>query len=190
MSEFILSYYQYIVIAHVFFMAIGVGGATVTDVLFLKFLRNNNMSRQELIVMDTLSQVIWAALVGILVTGLVIFLPQASDLLENSKFLAKMSVVGVLIVNGVLLNVKIAPKMHLIFSVNKDLNPVWLQRTRRLAFALGAISIVSWYSAFLLGSLRSIELSYFQLISIYISLLVFGLVGSQISERLFAKQLR
>jgi hypothetical protein len=188
MNDLLVNNYTYIVVAHVFFMAIGVGGATITDVLFFKFLRKHSITEQEMFVMNTLSQVIWGAIFGIVVTGLGLFVPQAEGLLESSKFLAKMTIVAILVINGVLLNFWISPKMREIFSAQPSDTRSWVVRTRRVAFALGGISIVSWYSAFLLGSLRSLSLSYGQLMSIYLALIFIAVVGSQISERLYMKR--
>jgi hypothetical protein len=188
MQEFLTQSYSYIVIAHVLAVAIGLGGATITDVLFFKFLRDLKISEFESKVMNSLSQVIWISIGGIVLTGLLLLLGNPEYYLASSKFLAKMSIVGVLIVNGVVLNVFIAPKMTKIFS-GKGQGSVEIKSFRKWAFACGAVSMVSWYSAFLLGSLQGLNLTYDILILIYGLLLCVALVGSQVLERVFVRQL-
>lgn len=187
MPELFVEYYSYILTGHVLFMAVGIGGATITDVLFFKFLRDHAISKQELSVMNTMSQVIWMALGGIVATGMMLFLPNAESFLASDRFLGKMTVVSVIIINGVLLNFWVAPKMINIFPIKgKALGP-GLRRLRKFAFALGGVSIISWYSAFILGSLRTFNFSYEIIMGVYLSLLCIAVVGSQVSENKFSK---
>jgi len=188
MLEIFSEYYPYIVTGHVFFMAVGLGGATIADVLFFKFLRDHTISKNKLTVMNTMSQVIWVALVGIVVSGLMLFLPNVESYLESGRFVGKMTIVTVLLVNGALLNFWIAPKMTRIFPEKGRSLTSSLRRLRKFAFALGAISIVSWYSVFILGSLRTFDFSYTKIMSIYLLLLFIAIVGSQISEIKFSKK--
>ena len=187
MQEVLLNYSLYIIVAHVLCVAIGLGGATITDVLFFKFLRDLKISNFESRVMNLLSAVIWTALGGIVFTGLLILLGNPEYYLASSKFLAKMSIVGVLIVNGVVLNVFISPKITKIFS-GKGQGSVEIKSFRKWAFACGAVSMVSWYSAFLLGSLQGLNLTYDILILIYGLLLCGALVGSQLAEKVFVRR--
>ena len=189
MQEILVQYNLYIIIAHVLCVAIGLGGATITDVLFFKFLRDFKISNFESKVMDSLSVVIWTALGGIVLTGLLLLLSSPEYYLASSKFLAKMSIVAVLICNGVVLNIFIAPKMTKIFSrVGKG--SAEIQSFRKWAFACGAVSMVSWYSAFLLGSFQGLNLAYDVFIALYVLVLCGALLSSQLVERFFVKQLK
>ena len=117
---------------------------------------------------------------AILISGAGLYIPQAYDLNHSPKFLVKMIIVAVLIVNGILLNVFITPRLEEIFK---------LRRIRKLAFALGATSITSWYSAFVLGAFRSLDVAFIPLLATYAALLFCAVIGSQIMEHLISKKM-
>lgn len=188
MMDFLIQYDNYILMGHVFFMAIGLGGATITDFLFFRFLRDGQISEMEAKVMNMLSQVIWLALALIVITGLALYLPQFQALHDSAKFVAKMTIIFVLILNGIALNVWAGPKLHEIFGSSFNILDKKLRLKRKIAFALGAISMVSWYSAFFLGAVRGLKVSYEQLILTYLVLILFAVVGSQIFESLFSRK--
>lgn len=181
---FLIDYHSIILIFHIMFVALGLGAATLTDVFFLKFLKDFRISEHEADVLSTLSQFIWFALCFIIITGFALFLPEAAYLQESPKFLAKMIVVAVIIVNGAFLNLYVAPRLVKIsFGERHRHREGELSRARRLAFALGSISIVSWYSAFILGSLPStIPLSFFTFLKLYVLLLAIGVTIGQFAE--------
>lgn len=171
------------VMLHVASMALGVGGATFSDIFFFKFLKDFKISRFEKSVLDTLSNIIWVMLFIAMVTGIILFLPESERLLKSSKFLLKVVVVSVVTLNGVALNVLIAPSL-MKFSFNPKSKPSHktMHYTRKLGFALGAISILSWWSSFVLGSVKSLPWSFGQLLVGYIFLLFCGIIGSQLMD--------
>lgn len=171
------------VIIHNVGFILGVGAATVTDVFFFRFLKDHTISDKEKETMDTLTNVIWVGLAILIVSGFALTVPESARLLASSKFLIKIVVVGVIIVNGVLLNMFVAPYLRRL-SFEGTLPA---RRFRRLAFALGGISLISWYSAFLLGSFRSITLSFPTALLGYGLLLTGVIIGSSIAERLITK---
>ncbi len=178
-----------IVMLHAVAMAIGLGAATLTDIFFFKFLKDFKISESEADVMRTLSQVIWFALGLVVATGLGLFIPEAAILAGSSKFLVKMIVVLVIILNGAVLNLYITPSLSQIsFGQAHNHKPGELHHIRKVAFALGGISITSWYTAFLLGSLRNIALPVASLLAIYLAVLACGIIGSQLMERAFSKK--
>ena len=100
-----------------------------------------------------------------------------------------MIVVGVIILNGAFLNLLISPRLvHISFGKRHPHEPGELHHLRKLAFALGAVSIVSWYSAFILGALRRLSFSFIELLSAYLVIVALAVIGSQITERRFAKK--
>jgi uncharacterized membrane protein len=171
------------VIVHNIGFILGVGSATITDIFFFRSLRDNTISQEEKETMDTFSTIIWAGLGILIVSGIALYLPEQVRLAVSSKFLLKLVVVGVIIVNGILLNMIVSPYMRrLTFS-----KEVPARRFRRLAFALGGISFTSWYLAFFLGSLRKIHIAFLPAVLGYGVLLVGVVIGSQIMERYITK---
>lgn len=182
-------YRQTILLLHLAAVAVGLGAATITDVFFFKFLKDFKISEQESEVLNTLSQVIWFALALIVISGIGLYLPASERLLDSAKFLAKMIVVGAIIVNGAFLNLLVSPRLvHISFGQSHPHESGELHRLRRLAFALGAISVVSWYSAFILGALRRPLFSFLEILGAYLVLVSVAVVGSQIVERRFSRQ--
>lgn len=190
--SFFLMLYKWkivLVIAHAFFASVGVGATTVTDVLFFKFLKDYKISAFEMDTMNTLSRVLWIAIFFLVATGVGFVYLGYPEIFENTKFVAKIFVVGVIILNGLILNFVISPRLTSIsFGEPHHHLPGELHRTRRLAFASGSISIVSWYVAFLLGSVRSLPLTTPVILSIYLAILFVAISGSQIFEKKFSRR--
>jgi uncharacterized membrane protein len=167
---------------HLLGVALGLGGAIIADVFFFRFLKDFRISHEEAATLNVLSQVVWLALALIVVSGVGLYLPQAEVLNESGKFLMKMGMVGILIVNGSLLNLLIAPKLvHISFAEPHHHLPGELGRMRRLAFALGAVSFVSWIGAFLTAMLPR-ETSGTLIALTYGAILISAVTMSQIVE--------
>lgn len=170
-----------VLIFHILGIVLGLGMATMSDFFFFKFLKDRRISEKEEKVLKTFSKIIWAGLTVLILSGVGLYLPHGNDLLKSPKFLAKMVVVGVIIVNGILLNTLISPKLTKI---------MFLPRWRRLAFALGAISIVSWYAAFILGMWRNLPFGFAYIFGTYLIFLAMAVTISQILERVWAHRVK
>jgi len=178
-----------IMVVHVLAMALGLGSATVTDIFFFNFLKDFRISQKENEVLQKLSQVIWLALGIAFLSGLGLFLPQAELYLGSAKFLLKMIVFMVIVINGAVLNLFIAPLLTKIsFGGAHKHHPGELIFGTKVAFALGAISFVSWYTAFVLGSVRSIPVDLIVGFEIYLGVLILAILASQIVERVFVRR--
>ncbi len=177
-----------LLVGHLVGVALGLGGATITDIFFFKFLKDYRISEAEADILHTLSQVIWFALGLLTLTGVAIFLPERAALVVSAKFLLKILIVGVIIVNGLFLNILIHPRLISIsFGIEHPHQSGELSRLRRLVFALGAVSLVSWYSAFALGLLPTVPFSFERLLLIYLLALALAIGVSQLLNRQFAK---
>lgn len=176
-------------IFHIFGVTLGLGGATISDIFFFKFLKDFRISKEEAGVLRVFSQIIWFALAVIVLSGLGLYLSHMEELNQSPKFLVKMLIVGVVIINGALLNLLISPKLIKIsFAEKYDRQAGGLRRLRRLAFALGAVSFISWYFAFVLGMLHSLSVNFWPLLSVYLLFLTAALIISQLTERVLAKR--
>ncbi len=176
---------SYITLLHLLGFALGVGGATISDVLFLRFLKDFKITKEESDVLKLMSQIVWFGLLLVIISGIGLFIPQAATLLASAKFLTKIIIIGIIILNGFLLNLFITPKL---LSISWKTSGVDVKRTINLshiAFASGAISFVSWYTVFFLGFAKNVPFSFSQLIAFYGIALVIGIVGSQIFRKIF-----
>ncbi len=177
-------YRTIIIIIHALAAAVGLGAATVSDVFFFKFMKDYRISENEHEMVKTLSNVIWAALGLIVLTGIGLFIPKSEILLQSTKFLIKMTGIGVLIVNGLFLNLLVSPRLiEITFREDHNHKDGELHLLRKLSFVFGSISIVTWYGVFVMGLLPSIPVDYRTALMLYILLLCFAVTGSQIMDR-------
>lgn len=178
-----------IVLFHAIAAAIGVGAVTITDVFFFRFLKDYRISHDEAAIMRVLSDVIWFALGLLVLTGIGLFVPESGALLVKAKFVMKMLIVLVLIVNGIILNLVVHPRLvEISFGERPVGHPGELHFLRKLAYALGGVSIVSWYSVFILGSLRNVPLGFEVLLGIYAALIVVAVAASQYLDHLMTNK--
>ena len=174
------------VIVHNIGFILGLGAVTITDIFFFRFLKDEKISEEEKGTMDTLTNVIWVGLAILVISGIMLYLPEQARLDASPKFMLKVVVIGVVIINGLLLNMKVAPRMRS-FSFS---DTVPARHFRCLAFALGAVSLTSWYVAFFLGSFRKIHLSFLGGLGVYVGLVVCAVIGSQIFESILERKRR
>lgn len=178
--------YGYIVMLHLLAAAIGLGAANVVDVLFFRFLKDFRVNEEENGVLQTLSEVIWVALGAIVLSGIGILLARP-EMAVSPKFLAKATIIGVIILNGALLNLFIAPNLTRInFGTWINRDGKFLRRVRRISFASGAVSIISWYAAFILG-MSDIGASYGMILGMYVGIVGAAALASQAIDARWAK---
>lgn len=181
MIDFFISIKPVMVVIHALGAAVGLGAVVVTDALFFSFLKNFKISPKEDSVLRTVSLVIWGAIGVLLITGIGLYLSGPLDYLAKSKFLIKVIVFVIIVINGVLLNWILTPFLKKIaFGPIFTTPSLKIRLLRRLAFASGALSITSWLVVFLLGSVRSIPLTIGQGLVGYALLAGTAILGSQI----------
>jgi uncharacterized membrane protein len=189
--EFLSVNYLYVLMLHNLGFVIGVGGATITDFLFFRFLKDFKLEPKEAEIINSLSPLIWTGLILLIVTGIGLYLPQTERLNDSPKFLAKVIVVGIILLNGIILNLVIGPKMSSILQFKErqgDATFNLVRKMRRFAFASGGISIVSWYTAFILGLWRGIPFSFWQIMGAYIFVLIGAIAVGQLHEAYLTKK--
>lgn len=178
--------YEYVVVLHALAAAVGLGAANVVDALFLRFLKDFRVNEEENGVLKILSEVIWVALGAIILSGIGILFANP-ELALSPKFLAKATIVGIIVLNGALLNLLIAPNLTRInFGTWTSRDGRFLRRVRRIAFVSGAVSIVSWYAAFILG-MSDPSASYGEMMALYLAILGVAAIASQIVDARWAK---
>lgn len=177
------------VIAVMYFvgLVLGVGAVTFTDIFFFKFLKDLKISQDEAGVLRTVSQVMWAGLGLLVINGAALYLLSAD---HSSQFWARMIVMTVIMVNNSFLNLKIAP--HLIrISFGDDPrknSKEELRSERRVAFALGAVSLVSWYTVLILSVIPKFSISLSAWLLGYVLTTGAAVVISQVAERYFGRK--
>ncbi|MEK7641875.1 MAG: hypothetical protein AAB365_02675 [Patescibacteria group bacterium] len=179
-TGFFLELKPYSIALHAISAIVGMGAALASDVLFSFYGRDRSLDTQERKTLERLSRIIWIALAVIIVSGVALFISNPAGYSESAKFLSKMTIVGVLTVNGFVLARWIQPHM----AQGGFLTSKKERQARTLAFACGAISLVSWCSAFSLGLLSGLTLSYITIISVYAGITTGAIVIALGIERL------
>lgn len=186
MTQFLSDYKLIFLTLHILSMAIGLGGATISDILFFKFLRDYRVSKKEEEVLHIMKDIILAAIFIIALSGFALYVPRAEELNASPMFLVKAVATGVVIANGIALHLFIAPYLiHLNLRRQEKMTRGW----QRLAFALGAVSVCSWYTAFFIAMLKeAMPFSFSFMLTLYLCLLFTAVATSQILEWHLAKK--
>ena len=178
-----IEFFQYIktpaTVVHVVSVVVGMGAALVSDVFFSFFSADKKLNKTEINVLSLLSKIVSYALVVIVISGVAIFFSDLEKYMHSAKFMAKMTILLILVLNGFVLNNYVWP--HLLqknfFTVKKQL-PV-----RRVAFAAGAVSVVSWLSVCALGVLDTLVFSYVYIVSVYAIVVLIGIIVALFVEK-------
>jgi hypothetical protein len=164
---------SFLILGHIIGTAIGVGGATIADVLFFRSIRDGKISQDEFLTMKLLSRIIMAGFMLLVISGLgffiLLWLNTGSLAGMPDRMSAKLYIVAIIFLNSRILAYKVLPLIK--NSVGKNIQPI-LERNSFLVLTSGSVSIISWYSALLLGSWREIPFSFIQILGIYICVLV------------------
>ncbi|MCA9387842.1 MAG: hypothetical protein KC653_02240 [Candidatus Andersenbacteria bacterium] len=172
------THYQLVRAVHLLGVAIGLGGATITDILFVRMLRDRRVRSDEHALLKTLSGVIWVGVFLLASSGLLLFSQNWEVLLESAKFVAKMSAFVVLIINGLILGLYISPALPKIQFSKKQDSTTELARKRMFAFILGGVSASSWYTAFVMAFVPTrLAIPTWSLALGYVGLLIVVLLG-------------
>lgn len=177
--NFLSEYKAIITITHILGVVVGMGAALLSDFLFSFYSHDKKLSRSETSTLKILSNIVWFGLIIITLSGIGLFLSDIEKYLESTKFLAKMSILTVLVLNGYILNRYISKAMTRrgFLSYHKYTG------LRKLAFACGSISIISWLSVLSLGVTSKIHLPYSALIELYGVVIIGGIIIALIVEK-------
>jgi hypothetical protein len=164
-----------LVIAHIIGAAIGVGGATMSDLLFFRSMKNRIITTDQFHLLQVASTVVFGGMALVVLSGVwLLFLNP--ELLREARVQAKLTAVLVLMLNGFVLH------SVLLKFLEKNLDSPLRQqglRSRQWIFAAsGSASIVSWYAAFVLASVEGIQLPYLVLLGIYLGAIAAATVAA------------
>lgn len=171
-------------IAHLFGVVFGMGAAFMTDIMFLKSVKDKILSPEELSFLSLGSKVVWAGLSIIILSGIGLFYLDPENYLNSSKFLTKMFIVLVLTINGIFFHFKHLPLLYRQALKKLPESEEFLRKSSFL-FVSGAISSISWISTLILGVFRGIPYEFGVLVSVYLVVILFGVVGALILLRVF-----
>lgn len=153
-------------ISHIIGTVLGVGGDTFGAIFYFKAMQDGEVDLSESRLLRVCFNVLHIGLVLLVISGFGYFLEFRlegfPERILQDRFIAKVALVVILLINAILLQVRKIP--------------VWLG---------GAISIVSWYAALILGAWRGIQAELWQMILVYIAAIFLAAIG----ERMMRKRL-
>lgn len=171
---------------HVFSVVLGMGAALISDYLFSAFASDFKINKFEHATFRKMSKLVWVSLYAIVLSGIGVFLSDIAKYSHSDKFLTKMTVVFVIIINGYLMKRVLEPVLH---KLKLDAEFTFHKITlRKKAFILGAISGASWLSAFVLAMLKNLPYTYFEMLSVYGLVVLGAIIMSQIVEKVISRE--
>jgi len=140
--------HTFLLTAHLIGIALGVGGATIGGIFYLKAIKDGQIDPMEGEWLGTIFTVLRIGLVIAVISGFGFFieyrLTGQEERLLDPKLWAKMTIILVLVFNALLIQMRRIP--------------MWLGE---------ALSITSWYGALVLGIMRGTDYSYFMFLIFY-----------------------
>ena len=143
---------------HFIGVAFGVGAATVTDLIALRFFLAGNIKEEHAAIIEFAAKIVTWGLAVLWISGLAFLMQYAAfdqQKLQNPKILAKITIVGVLTINGYFIHKVVLPLIRARVGrpLLHDLPPS--ERIRLLMF--GTISVTSWYVPLVLGAVPQLN---------------------------------
>lgn len=161
---------------------------TVGTVLTLDFLyvisRKSNILKEHIFPhFPSVSKVIW---VGLGLDFLSVFLIYPDAVVLDSRFFFVQTVIGILIINGVLLSGHLTRKVVASVQTKK---PILNHKLQTLMNIAGTVSVTSWFTITFLDFFDNISLSYLQLLFSYVSIILILFTAHHIFEK-FDRELK
>lgn len=184
--------YELFLTLHLIGVIFGAGSALVSDTLFFGVIRDRNINTTELKLLSLVSSLVWIGVGILVISGFVMLVVGDFVFLGEPSFQMKMLLVTLVIINGILFHKHHIPflkKMVKVKNLEDDISDNVSDRHHfKYMFVSGAISMISWLAIIILGSMQSIDLSFFNLLLIYLGSLGVSILASQlILQHLFPK---
>lgn len=154
-------------IIHVFGAIIGAGGAFVSDGMFFDTVKDGRVAKRELEFMKLGGKFVWTGLFVLLVSGILLVSTDPARYLASDKFIAKVIIVAIIAVNGVVFHTIHIPHIRNHLGIKLKESETFLKKSSFIMMS-GALSFVSWVFTVILGSLRHVPYRYTVILSVYV----------------------
>lgn len=171
-----------LLIIHIFGAILGAGGAFLSDGMFMLSVKDGRVNKTEMRFLALGSVFVSLGLLILVLSGVGLFLLDPSHYLVSDKFLAKMTVVGILIVNGILFHTLHIPLLRKFMGQKLDESRAFMKRSSRVILS-GAVSLVSWTFAVILGMIKIIPYDYGVIMGVYLVVLACGVVAAFLMKK-------
>jgi hypothetical protein len=166
---------QLFYIGHGFHSIFTLGSVIVLDYLFVLSKRAKLLKQHIFAVFPTISAVVWFGLAFDFLS--VLFIIGGFE--PTTKMLFMQTVIGILIINGVLLSGPLARKMQgSVEEGGEELTDTW----EFFAGIAGVISICSWFTITFVDSFENLDLTYLEFFGSYVALVLVVFCGHLMME--------
>lgn len=145
-------------IFHFIGLSMGLGAATLLDLMIIRFFLGQEMTQQKFEMFRFLADLVNVGLKLLWVTGLsflVFYWMTEPVKLGNEKVWAKMVIVGILTINGVFIHRTVIPFMH--GQIGRTMLDGVPFRKKITFVTMGMISFVSWYGPVIIANLPQLN---------------------------------
>ena len=173
-------------VVHLCGLVLGVGSATLLDLIIARFILMRGISYEHVFVVDFSSKIVSVGLGLLWISGIGFLLHYGvfePAKLQNPKIWAKIAIVAVLSVNGFLVHYFVLPRIR--NQVGKRLLDGLSPLDCSLVLLAGTVSAISWYVPLILGAIPQLNyvvpaeviLSSYALLLITVNTLIQGAVA-------------
>lgn len=167
--------HQLFYIGHGFHSIFTLGSVIVLDYLFLLSKRARTLKEHIFAVFPTISAVVWFGLAFDFLS--VLFIIGGFE--PTTKMLFMQTVIGILIINGVMLSGPLARKMQdSVRPGGEEISGKW----EFAAGVAGVISICSWFTITFVDSFANLTLGYFEYVGFFVALVAIAFSGHMLME--------
>lgn len=173
------------IIFHLLGAVVGMGGAFVSDAMFLKSSKDKVFTREEVSFMNLGGTMVWIGLAIIVISGGLLFSLNPEGYLASSKFISKMTIVGIIILNGIVVHAVHLPVMKR--AIDTDLMGIDSEYRKKSfwLYVSGAVSVTSWLWTLVLGVFRGIPYSVGVILAVYFATLLVALLFAMLQRKSF-----
>lgn len=173
-------------IVHIFGAILGAGSAFLSDAMFFSSVKDGLIEKTELRFMQLGGMFVWIGIFILVVSGVLLVSTNPDYYLSSAKFLAKISIVGLIITNGIIFHFAHLPNIKEHLGLKFKDAPLFLKNSSFL-MASGALSMVSWVFTVVLGMLKNVPYSYIQIMSVYLICIILAMTFAFLSKKKILK---
>jgi uncharacterized membrane protein len=181
-SPFFIEYKEIIMLGYLLGILMGVSGTTAVSLLFIRFIKDFKITKQENEILETFSQFTGIGLFIVLLFGIGLYLPNMEVFKNSPENIAEITILIIIVINYSFSNLVIFPKLVSISLKKSGLQVKKIKKLVKYAFAYGSVSFVSWYSLIILKYFSDTQFDLHELLEIYLAFLLIGIFCSQIAE--------
>ena len=164
-------------ILHIFGAILGAGAAFMSDIMFFSTIKDGVISKDELRFMKLGGRVVWLGLFILTISGILLFYTDPVFYSNSQKFLVKVSIVFIIILNGIIFHIIHLPHLKKHREIDFRTSKSFKEKSSFIMIS-GTISMISWVATVILGMLKNVPFSFLEIFSVYFVVLIIAILFS------------